>query len=64
MHVSVEKDEKSHYRLGPEFTKAARSRHHVEEVMSRILARRRTDSKIITTGRSDQEEGDTDDRWH
>ena len=65
MHVSVEKEEEeSHYDLGPGFTKDARSRHHVEEVMSRILAKQETNSKTITLGRTDQEEGETDDRWH
>ena len=64
MHVSVEKDEKGNYELGTEFTKDARSRHHVEEVMSRILAKQRTSSKTITFGRTDQEDADTGDHWH
>ena len=64
MQVSVEKDEKSNYELGPEFTTNARSRHHVEEVMSRILAKQRTNSKTLTLGRTDQEDADTDDHWH
>jgi hypothetical protein len=63
MHVSVAKNEKNHYDLGPKGTKDARSRHHVEEVMARILAKR-TNSKTITLGRTDQEDADTDDHWH
>ena len=54
MHVRVESDEKGDYEVGPEFTKNARSRHHVEEVMSRILAKQRTNSKTFTLGRTDQ----------
>lgn len=64
MQVSVESEERSDYELRPEFTKNARSRHHVEEVMSRIFAKQRTDSKTITLGRTDQEDGETDARWH
>lgn len=64
MHVSVEKDQKGNYELGTEFTRDARSRHHVEVVMSRILAKQRTNSKTITLGRTDQEDADTDDHWH
>jgi hypothetical protein len=36
MHISVAKNEKNHYDLGPKGTKDARSRHHVEEVMARF----------------------------
>ena len=64
MHISVAKNEKNHYDLGPKGTKDARSRHHVEEVMARILAKQRTNSKTITLGRTDQEDADTDDHWH
>ena len=64
MHVSVAKNEKSHYDLGPKGTKDARSRHHVEEVMSRILAKQRTNSKTFTPGRIDQGDADTDYHWH
>lgn len=64
MYISVAKNEKNHYDLGPKGTKDARSRHHVEEVMARILAKQRTNSKTITLGRTDQEDADTDDQWH
>jgi hypothetical protein len=42
MHVSIEKDEKIDYEPESEFTSGTRSRHHVEEVMSRILAKLHT----------------------
>jgi hypothetical protein len=64
MHFSVEKIEENKYDLARECAKNARSRHHVEEVMSRILAKQRTNSKTITLGRIDQEDGETDERWH
>jgi len=64
MNVSVEKTEKNHYHRGPKGTKDARSRHHVEEVMSRILAKQRTNSKTVPLGPIDQEGADTDDHWH
>ena len=64
VQVSVEKDEKSGYKPSPEFTRGARSRHHVEEVMSRILAKQRTNTKKFTLGDADQENGGTSDRWH
>lgn len=64
MHISVAKNEKNHFDLGPKGTKDARSRHHVEEVMARILAKQRTNSKTITLGQTDQEDADTDDQWH
>jgi hypothetical protein len=57
VHVSVDKDEKSSYEPSPEFT-ALRSHHHVEEVMSRILAKQRTNTKKITLGDADQESCD------
>jgi len=50
MHVSVEKDEKSGYELGSEFTRCARSRHHVEEVMSRILAKQHPNTRNSHSG--------------
>jgi Fe2+ transport system protein FeoA len=59
-HVSVETDEKP----SPEFTRGARSRHHVEEVMSRILAKQRTHTKKFALGDTDQENGGTNDHWH
>jgi hypothetical protein len=64
MHVSVAKDEKNHYDLGPKGRTDARSRHHVEEVMARILAKQRTNSKTLPLGRTDQEDGETEERWH
>jgi hypothetical protein len=63
-HVCVEKDEKSDYAPGSEFTRDARSRLHVEELMPQILATERTSSTKITLGCTDQENGETDDRWH
>jgi hypothetical protein len=62
--VSVEKDEKRGHEPGPEFTTGARSRHHVEEVMSRILDKPRTNTKKFALGDADQENGGTCDRWH
>ena len=62
VHVSVEKDEKSGYEPSPEFTRGARSRHHVEEVMSRVLAKQRTNPKRFTLGDADQEDGGTNGR--
>ncbi len=50
VRVSVEKDKKSGHEPSPEFTRGARSRHHVEEVMSRILAKQRTHTKKFTLG--------------
>ena len=64
VQVSVEKGEKIGYEPRPEFTRGARSRHHVEEVMSRILAKQRTNTKKFTLGDADQENGGTSDRWH
>jgi hypothetical protein len=64
VQVSVEKDEKSGYKPSPEFTRGARSRHHVEEVMSRVLAKQRTNTDKFTLGDSDQENGGTNERWH
>jgi len=64
VHASVAKDEKSGYEPSLEFTRGARSRHHVEEVMSRILAKQRTPTKKFTLGDADQENGGTNDRWH
>jgi hypothetical protein len=64
MRVSVEKDEKSEHEPGPELRSGARSRHHVEEVMSRILAKLHTDTKRLTIGDADQESGETSDRRH
>lgn len=64
MHVSVEKDEKSDYEPGFEFTRGARSRHHVEEVMSRILAKQRPNTKKLTLGHTDQENDENNDLWH
>jgi len=64
MHVSFEKDEKSDYAPGSEFTRRARSCHHVEEVMSRILAKQHPNTKKLTLGHADQENGETNDRWH
>ena len=63
MQVIVESEERSDYELRPEFTKA-RSRHHVEEVMSRILAKQRANSKALPLGRIGQEDGEADERWH
>jgi hypothetical protein len=64
MHVSVEKDEMSDYETGSELTKSARSRHLVEEVMARILAKQRPNTKKLALGHTDQENGGTNDRWH
>jgi hypothetical protein len=64
MNVSVEQEEKTNYELGPGFTKNARSRHHVEKVMSRILAKQLTHSKTIPPWRTEPEDSETDDRWH
>lgn len=64
VQVSVEKDEKSGYKPSPEFTRGARSRHHVEEVMSRVLAKQRTNTDKFTLGDADQENGGTNERWH
>jgi hypothetical protein len=64
VHVSVEKDGKRAYEPSPDFTRGARSRHHVEEVMSRILAKRRTKTTRFTLGDADQENGGTNNRWH
>ena len=64
MQASVESEERNDYELPPECTKNARSRHHVEEVMSRILAKKRTSSKTIIFGPTDHEDGETDERWH
>lgn len=64
VRVTVEKDEKSGYEPSPEFTRGARSRHHVEEVMSRVLAKQRTNPKRFTLGHADQEDGGSNDRWH
>lgn len=64
MHISVAKNEKNHYDLGPKGTKDARTRHHVEDVMARILAKQRTNSKTIILERPDQEDVETDSRWH
>jgi hypothetical protein len=64
MHVSVEKVEKSEYEPGPEFRRGARARHHVEEVMSRILAKLHANTKRLTIGDADQDNGETSDRWH
>ena len=64
VHVSVEKDEKSDHKPSSVFTRGARSRHHVEKVMSRILAKQRTNTKKFTVGDDDQENGGANDRWH
>ena len=62
MHVSVEEDAKSENERGPELRSGARSRHHVEEVMSRILAKLHANTKGPTIGDVDQESGETNDR--
>jgi len=64
MNVSVEQEEKTNYELGPGFTKDARSCHHVEKVMSRILARQRVHSKTTPLWPTEPEDCETDDRWH
>jgi hypothetical protein len=64
MHVSIEKDDKKDYDSVSELISGARSRHHVEEVMSRILAKQRTSAKKLPLVHTDQENGGTDDRWH
>jgi len=64
MHVSVEKDEKSDYEPGSEFTRGGRSRHHVEQVMARILAKQRPNTMKLPLEQIDQENSETDDRWH
>jgi hypothetical protein len=64
VHVNVGKDEKRGSDPSPEFTKGARSRHHVEEVMSRILAKQRTNTTTLRLGDADQENGGSNDRWH
>jgi hypothetical protein len=61
--VIVEKGERGAYETSP-FTRGARSRKHVEEVVSRVLAKQRTNMKRFTLGDADQENGDTNDRWH
>lgn len=66
--VIVEKGEGGAYEGGAyetsPFTRDARSRHHVEEVVSRVLAKRRTNMKRFTLGDADQKNGDTNERWH
>jgi hypothetical protein len=64
VHVSVEKDEKRGDEPGPDFTRGARSRHHVEEVMSRILTKQRTNTTTLRLGDADQENDGSNDRWH
>ena len=64
VHVSVEKYEKRGYEPSPKFTRGARSRHHVEEVMSRILAKQRTNTTTLRLGDTDQENDGGNDRRH